>query len=268
MIVVGCDGIRSKLRQILFGEDHPASNPSYTHKYAIRGLVTMEKAKPILGSKPARMTHCGPQAHLVTFPVVQGTVLNMVAFVHDPGEWTAKDGRLTAPALRSEATRGFFNFGPVVRGLIDLLPDQLDKWAIFDMLDNPAPYYSSGRMCLAGDAAHAAAPHHGNGAGFGVEDGLALATLLDIVSKADVPTNSSVLKTALQVYNDVRYERCQWLVDSSRKIGNVYEFMDPEVGTNHEKFEHEMYTRSHKIWDYDMDRMVHDCKLLVESRIL
>lgn len=52
-LIIGCDGIKSRVRQILVGEDHPAANPSYTQKYAYRGLVPMDKAIEAIGEELA-----------------------------------------------------------------------------------------------------------------------------------------------------------------------------------------------------------------------
>lgn len=52
--IIGCDGIKSRVRQIMFGADHPSANPSYTHKYAYRGLVPMEKAIEAIGEEQAQ----------------------------------------------------------------------------------------------------------------------------------------------------------------------------------------------------------------------
>ncbi|KAF2714269.1 FAD/NAD(P)-binding domain-containing protein [Pleomassaria siparia CBS 279.74] len=259
-VVIGCDGIHSKMRRLMLGDKHPACNQSYSHKYAIRGLIPMDKARAAIGEFKTsnRLMHFGPNAHAVTFPVAGGTILNVVAFVTDPGEWAAPDGKSTAPATKSEATQAFSTFSPVVRRLMNLLPDQLDKWAVFDTRHHPVPSYVSDRLCLAGDAAHASSPHHGAGAGCGIEDCLALAVLLETAAqqaKVDQPT---AVRVALQAHNTVRYERSQWLVDSSRIIGDVYEFRDPDCGSNHKKIAHEIYSRTHKIRDYDVNAMVED----------
>ncbi|KAL0253014.1 hypothetical protein SLS55_010685 [Diplodia seriata] len=257
-IVIGCDGIRSKMRRIMLGDTHPASHPSYSHKYAIRGVVPMEKARAALGEWRAsnRMMHLGPNAHAVTFPVAFGTFLNVVAFVTARNEWQAEDGRLTAQAKKSEATQGFANFSPVVRTIMDLLPDQLDKWAVFDTYDHRVPTYVAGRLCLAGDAAHAASPHHGAGAGCGIEDCLALAVLIEAAVHNSSTERSASVRTALQVYNHVRYQRSQWLVDTSRVVGNVYEFSHPGSGSDHKQIAREIEARSHQVWFYDVDGMV------------
>lgn len=84
--VIGCDGIRSRVRQILFGEDHPAASAHYSHKYAARGLIPMDRARKALGDAKVetRFMHLGPDAHALTFLVAHGSLLNVVAFVTDP----------------------------------------------------------------------------------------------------------------------------------------------------------------------------------------
>ena len=256
--VIGCDGIRSRTRQLIMGEDNRASYPSYTHKFAFRGLIPMDSARAALGDYrvSTRLMHLGLDAHALTFPVAMGTVLNVVAFVTDPKEWEAKGGKFTAPATKSEAVEAFSAFGPAVRAVIDLLPDEFDKWAIFDTRDHPVPTYVHGRLCLAGDAAHAAAPHHGAGAGFGVEDALVLATLIEAAGGKSGLSKTEMVRAMLATYNDVRYERTQWLVDSSRVVGELFEWQDPHCGSDPEKFGREIEWRSHWIWDYDVEKMV------------
>lgn len=52
--VIGCDGIKSRVRQGIVGIDHPSSLPSYTHKYAYRGLVAMDDAVAAIGEEQAQ----------------------------------------------------------------------------------------------------------------------------------------------------------------------------------------------------------------------
>ncbi|MCJ1473326.1 hypothetical protein MMC13_001977 [Lambiella insularis] len=51
--VIGCDGIKSRVRQLILGDDDPAAQPQYTHKYAYRGLIPMDKAIEALGEEKA-----------------------------------------------------------------------------------------------------------------------------------------------------------------------------------------------------------------------
>jgi salicylate hydroxylase len=52
--VIGCDGIKSKVRQFVVGANHPSVVPSYTHKYAYRAMIPMEKAIEAIGEEKAR----------------------------------------------------------------------------------------------------------------------------------------------------------------------------------------------------------------------
>lgn len=52
--IVGCDGIKSTVRQIIVGRDHPSARPVYTHKYAYRGLAQMDKAIEAIGEELAQ----------------------------------------------------------------------------------------------------------------------------------------------------------------------------------------------------------------------
>jgi salicylate hydroxylase len=51
--VLGCDGIKSRVRQIVLG-DVPAAKPVFSGKYAYRGVLPMEKAVEILGNEVPR----------------------------------------------------------------------------------------------------------------------------------------------------------------------------------------------------------------------
>lgn len=52
--VIGCDGIKSRVRAWMLGDNHPAIPPVYTHKYAYRGLIPMPKAIEALGKDNAQ----------------------------------------------------------------------------------------------------------------------------------------------------------------------------------------------------------------------
>ncbi len=267
--VIGCDGIRSRVRQLILGEDNPASYPGYSHKYAFRGLIPMEKAKEALGDAKTqtRHMHLGLNAHALTFPVAGGALLNVVAFVTDPKDWPYKE-KFTAPATKSEAVDAFAGFNPAVRAIMDLLPDKLDKWAVFDTYDHPIPRYVSGRVCIVGDAAHAAAPYHGAGAGFCIEDASVMAALIEDTARIKSDKGKvERLRAAFDTYNTIRHERTQWLVESSRFVGQMYEWQDPKIGRDAEKCGHEIDWRSHKIWDYNVDKMMSDTAELYKAKL-
>lgn len=280
-VVVGCDGIRSRVRQIMFGPENPASHAGYTGKFCFRALVPMARARAALGHERSytRYMYNGPGCHCITYPVGPGdsVQLNLMFCVADPkgtSGWDleATGGRHTAPGTREEARVASEAFHPVFKAIVDLLPETLEKWAIFDSLDNPAPSYAVGGVCLAGDAAHATGPHLGAGAGFGIEDALALSTLLEAVnnnhssssSSSQGPSEAAVraqtVERALKVYSEVRKERTRWLVGATREAVDLFEW-DRTGMTEDEywdRFSRVIPAHFHQIWDYDLEAMMAD----------
>lgn len=51
--VLGCDGIKSMTRQVMFGRDHPCATPTYTYQYAYRAMLPMEVAIKAVGKERA-----------------------------------------------------------------------------------------------------------------------------------------------------------------------------------------------------------------------
>ncbi|RYP06730.1 hypothetical protein DL764_002982 [Monosporascus ibericus] len=211
-VVIGCDGIHSCVRRILLGADSPAAHPSYTGKYCFRTVVPMARVAPALAHRMhTRFMFNGPSAHAITYPVgARAEVLNVLLVVSDPDPAEVANMGLEKHATsgsKREAVAAFEGWHPTVRAIVDLFPDNkadddddrdkdqgkgkgIDKWAIFDTAEHPAPYYARGRICVAGDAAHASSPHLGSGAGFGIEDALALAALLAALDGALLPGNN------------------------------------------------------------------------------
>lgn len=143
--VVGCDGIKSRVRAVMFGDDSPISKPVYTNKYAYRALVPIEKAVEVLGEENAKnacmhvstsllanlllltpsLLQMGPGAHVLTFLVAQGQYLNIVAFKTDSNDWP-NHNRLTRLTKREDALRDFKDFGPSITELLKLANPELD----------------------------------------------------------------------------------------------------------------------------------------------
>ncbi|CAD0100777.1 unnamed protein product, partial [Aureobasidium mustum] len=272
--IIACDGIKSKARELVFGKDNPVSYPAYTHKVAYRALIPMDKAVEALGEYKARNqhNHVGPGAHLIHYPVANGAVINATAFISDPDDWPS-DRLLVAPGSRDDLVHAFRNWNPCVRDTIAMFPEKLEKWAVFDLCEYPVPYYNKGKICLAGDAAHASSPHHGAGACMGVEDALCLSTLVDMIntSLAEGRTDKDhALKAAFETYNCVRRARSQWLVNSSRRVCDLYhqeEWAHSKRWTKAETCFEEIKDRSQKIWHFDFAAMVADTIVDFERRL-
>ena len=232
----------------------------------------MEKATAAIGFDLAanRTMHMGQDGHILTFPVAHGKLMNVVAFRHDPNEWHGD--KLVVPSTRSEAIHDFVDWNQNAKAIIGLLADNIDKWAIFDLGSHPLDKFHDGRICLAGDAAHASSPHHGAGAGFCIEDSAVLSELLHAASQSihsgwTGKRTTKVLEDVLTVFNNVRRERTQWLVQSSRVSADLYEWMDKAAGRDPGKIREELVWRNHRIWHVDIDEMTSDAVKQLEVLI-
>ncbi|CAK7246263.1 MAG: hypothetical protein STHCBS139747_007887 [Sporothrix thermara] len=285
-VVIGADGVWSRTRELLYGD---AFRATYSHHYCFRAVVPMETAMAVVGENRSftRFMYNGPGAHAITYPVAKGAMLNVLVVIGDPHPWKPANpdtvaAKISEPLLqdagttpttalsqdnavairqttgrgrREDAEKAFSGWTASARGVVSLLPEQPDRWAIFDMLECPVPSYARGRMALAGDAAHASGPHLGAGAAFGIEDALALVTVLEAVNEKCVAGEDANIPTALEAYNKIRYDRTQWLIRASREAVDMFQWKDPTRGQGWPGFGDEITKRFHAIWYYDLEKM-------------
>ncbi|KAI4122122.1 MAG: hypothetical protein LQ338_005991 [Usnochroma carphineum] len=243
--VIGCDGIRSRVRQLLLDKASPIEDCTFSGKYAFRGLVPMAMAKRVLGDTLAgnSQMYLGPGGSVLTYPINGGETMNVIAFqTEENGKWEASDWVL--PNKRDEMLAAFADWHPHVHDILKMM-EAPAIWALFD--HTPAPCYFRGRVAIAGDAAHASTPHQGAGAGQALEDALVLSELLadDRIQLAhDVPS-------AFHAYDAVRRPRSQRVVKTSRKAGELYNFQGAE-GNTLETIRSNLLGRYRWIWEHDM----------------
>lgn len=199
-VVVGADGIHSELRPHV----HPPSTPVFHGTISYRGLVARERI-PDWPMDRWQMW-AGPSKHFLVFPVRHGTMVNYVGFV--PADEAMKES-WTAPG-DPDVLRGEFDGWDPRIGTVLAQVDHTFRWALYDR--EPLPTWSNGRLTLLGDAAHPMLPHLGQGANQGIEDGMALATILAQTDRADVPA-------ALLAYERLRRERVAEVQRGARQQG-------------------------------------------------
>ncbi|KAL8821913.1 MAG: hypothetical protein Q9223_000143 [Gallowayella weberi] len=252
-VVIGCDGIRSRVRQLLLGKASTIEDCVFTSKYAFRGLVPMAAAKSVIGDTLAGncQMYLGPGKSVLTYPINAGETMNVVAFVsREDGVW--EESNWVRPDQRDELLAAFADWQPQMM-------DKPASWALFEHA--PAPYYSQGRVAILGDAAHASTPHQGAGAGQALEDALIMCELLaddGIKSIHDIPK-------AFQAYDAVRRPRSQRVVSTSRAAGQLYNFQSLEWGKFAELREN-LLQRYRWIWEHDMREQVEQARGYLPGR--
>lgn len=81
-----------------------------------------------------------------------------------------------------------------------------------------------------------------------IEDVAVLATLL----ADDAVRGPEDLDAVFQAYDESRRARTQWLVQSSRRAADLYEWRDAEIGRDYERILREINERQAYIWDIDL----------------
>jgi salicylate hydroxylase len=166
-VLVGADGIHSRLRRILFGPE----DPRFTGCVAYRGLVPAERVRH-LGLETTAQVWMGPGRHFVHYFVRGGRLVNFAAIVEQDA-WTRESW--TDRGEIADALAAFDGWHPHVRAIIEAV-DETYVWALFDR--TPLEGWSAGSVTLLGDACHAMLPFLAQGAAQAIEDGATLAACL------------------------------------------------------------------------------------------
>ncbi|WP_250563644.1 FAD-dependent monooxygenase [Sphaerisporangium fuscum] len=174
--VVGADGIHSTVRPLIVTE----VEPHFCSLSAFRALVPVEKA-PEYARRRVQSLWLGPGRHLVHYPVSGGRLVNVVAVV-PTDEWLLESW--TADGDLSDFAREFEGWDDRVRRLIAAAAST-KRWALYDR--SPLERWTSGRVTLLGDAAHAMLPFFAQGAGQAIEDAAVLARCLREADRDSVP---------------------------------------------------------------------------------
>jgi salicylate hydroxylase len=209
-LLVGADGVRSRMRSILFG----AEQVRFTGYVAWRGLVPIERV-PLEAMDPPSQVFIGPGHMINRYPVRGGQLLNFVAFAERAG-WEEEGWSI--PAKVGELAAEFEGWHPWVTRLIAGVPEQdLFKWAL--CARSPLMRWVSGRAVLLGDAAHPLLPYLGQGAVMAIEDAVLLGRAC--LAAADVPE-------ALARYEAARVGRARFVVERSTLQVPRFHSPDPD----------------------------------------
>ena len=196
-LVVGADGIHSRLRELVFPD---APQPEFTGQGCWRAVLRrpaeIDRARVFVG---------GPvKAGVVP---VSRKFMYMFMLQHVPGNPRMPEPEW--PRLLAEQLRGF---GGILGEIRDgLSASSQINYRPLEKLLLPPPWHR-GRVILIGDAAHATTPHLASGAGLAIEDALVLAELL----RSELAFEETFARFMAR-----RFERCRMVVENSARLGEL-----------------------------------------------
>jgi 2-polyprenyl-6-methoxyphenol hydroxylase-like FAD-dependent oxidoreductase len=196
-IVIGADGIRSRVRSLLLG----VHDPIYRGYTVWRGLARLPGAVPSGANSESwgrgkRFGILNTGGDRFTWYATANTEENHV---------DSPDGR------QCELLRMFSDWHDPVERLIAATPDgTILRKGAYDL--EPLRRWGSGRIMLLGDAAHPCTPNLGQGGCMALEDALVLAKSLKRESSPEI---------ALRRYESVRTKRTRHVQQRSLLMGHI-----------------------------------------------
>ena len=190
-IVIGADGINSKIREELLG----AEKPLYSGWVAHRALIRSED----LTRYNLNFENCVKWWSEDRHMMVYHTTAKRDEYYYVTGvphaAWDFQGNFVDSS--REEMFDAFQGYNPTVQALIHS-SESVTKWPLLNR--NPLPLWSRGRLVLLGDACHPMKPHMAQGAGMAIEDAAMLTRCLE-------ETGLSDYRTAFNLYEANRKNR-------------------------------------------------------------
>ncbi|CAI7612802.1 unnamed protein product [Penicillium bialowiezense] len=248
-VVVGCDGIRSRVKEYVSQCD---LQPRFSGMYAYRAVLNMDKMVEAVGDRRARVStiYVGKGVYGISYPIMRAKKVNFGIYVlseqWDHDSWVR-------PARREDILRDTKDMGRFIKAVVERMTDT-SQWALFE---HPhIATYARSRVAIMGDAAHASTPHQGAGAGQAIEDAHVLAELL---SDDQVKTADDAI-VALRAYDHIRRPRSQRVVTSSKENADVLCLCSEGVGDNPAKLVNTLNERFNWLWDLDVEDQAEEAK--------
>ncbi|KAI0482030.1 FAD/NAD(P)-binding domain-containing protein [Xylariaceae sp. FL0804] len=218
-LVVGADGISSRLREILLGRPDP---PVATGDLAYRLLIDARDmlADPELQHlilDPQVNYWLGPDAHAVNYVLRGGELFNMVLLVPDDMPTTS----MTLDGNVEEMQALYRDWDPRIPKILKLC-QSVQKWKLCIRPTLEKWTHDSGSFTLLGDAVHATLPYLASGCGMALEDAAALGLCLGRMTDK----SSSQKLRALKLYEECRRERTEKVVERGSYQQHMYHIHD------------------------------------------
>ncbi len=208
--LIGCDGLHSAVRQLLFGTDQP----TYT---GLTQTIGITNRMDQLDRSEMLNIYGDGGTHFITYPFDSKEACYACTFrepIADTESWRSLSNESAFKFIRE---CGFAQWASPVDKLISNT-SRLIKIGLYDRPELSTWYKD--RVVLAGDAAHATSPHLGQGANQAMEDAYYLVQFWK--------TNVNNYIKAFEDYTQLRKERTTRLVQAARRQGEARICTEPE----------------------------------------
>lgn len=222
-IVIGADGINSRIREHLLGVEAP----TYSGWVGHRALIPAHQlAKYDFNFEDCVKWWSADRHLMVYYTTAKRDEYYFVSGVPQ-AEWEGGNASFV-DCDRTAMFDAFKGYHPSVQALIENA-ESITKWPLLNR--QPLPVWSKGRMVLLGDACHPMKPHMAQGAAMAIEDGAMLARCLTETGLRDYATG-------FRLYEANRKERASRVQAVSNANTWLRTQEDPSWVFGYELFDH------------------------------
>lgn len=226
-IIVGADGIRSTVRELIIGDK--ATPLNYLGCIVILGICSLEILKktesPLLDSETVFQTANGNE-RIYMMPFDSESIMWQLSFPMSEEEAKSLSSK-GVKALKEEASKRTQWHSPIPE-IISATPEtQISGYPVYDRsLLSQNNFKNTGDITLIGDAAHPMSPFKGQGANQALLDALSLARSLVKGTNASNWKEQGVRKSILEEFEAEMIERSKSKVKDSAAAA---EFLHSEI---------------------------------------
>ncbi|KAF2758770.1 FAD/NAD(P)-binding domain-containing protein [Pseudovirgaria hyperparasitica] len=248
--VLGCDGYRSRVREIILGKDHAAAEPVFAGFWDARGLIPTEQAVKQFGTNiidprdSALSAVVGNNCFTLSGQIDSGKMYFITVSGSAPKDWDETAWK--TELKREHLERTYAGWDEQFRtGVIDCIMTS-GPGVVFNQWESqPAPTYFRNRICMLGDAAHATSNWLGQGAAMAIEDCMVLSKLFELVK------HKEDLIIVFKAFDRTRRAaRPDMIIEQSRLLGQILtgqKGLDPAAVQ-----QYDMQRRRLEILNYDV----------------
>ncbi|KDQ50635.1 hypothetical protein JAAARDRAFT_141673, partial [Jaapia argillacea MUCL 33604] len=217
-LIVGCDGVKSCIREVVLGKKvvaDPTGDAAYRAIIPTDLMLQDPELRPFVET-PEMTAWMAPGRHLMAYNIRAKKEFNLVLLHPEDGSvesWTAEG---SADKMRTD----FGDFEPRWSPKTPSSVSSTLKWRLMDRLPLDSWVHPSGSVVLLGDSCHPMLPYRAQGAAMAIEDAAVLGNLFSrLESRAQI-------KPLLEAYQELRLERTGNTQASSRLNQHIFHLPD------------------------------------------
>lgn len=205
--VIGCDGIHSRVREIII-PDGPV--PKYFGHVAAGAITPNHTKQP----RNELTFHFGKKAYMIYFVISENEV--MWGAHLDVNEKSLPGLKAVPPEQWRQRVSDLYDKDASYINDFIRNEDNITRVPLYDI--EFLPTWHKGLVCLVGDSAHATTPHAGQGASMAMESAITLAKCL-----RDIPD----IQDAFVRYQQLRKSRVEKMIAMGRRTGKMFTMTNP-----------------------------------------